>query len=248
MSDDRLTRPADLSEIVGLTMPAAPLPPLAPPTLDELLEVVRRGERPTEDERLVRHLSDEQRAILDRESRDYAWRRWAAAIGVPTRLIDASCRPNLQPTHGLARSRQFMEQDFADGRCLILMGSTGVGKSLAAVMALRKAGYGKHRFYYFPALCGALLDPESRTEAKEAAKTVRFAVFDDFGTEYVKEGGLVDAFLDEIVWYRESHYLPTIITTNLDVEGLKKRLPERLVDRLRGDWGRAFECPGGSLR
>jgi DNA replication protein DnaC len=80
------------------------------------------------------------------------------------------------------------------------------------------------------------------------AKTTEFIVLDDFGVEYAKEGGLVDAFLDEIIWTREANCLPTIITTNLSVEALKARLPERLIDRLRGQWGAVYECPGRSLR
>jgi hypothetical protein len=134
-----------------------------------------------------------------------------------------------------------------------LAGPTGVGKSFAAVATLRKVSNAEtpvdsRRFFYFPELCGRLLDPGRRQNALTRAKTTEFVVFDDFGVEYVKEGGLVDAFLDEIIWTRESMILPTIITTNLDVEALKARLPERLIDRLRGEWGSVFECPGESLR
>ena len=103
-------------------------------------------------------------------------------------------------------------------------------------------------FSYFPKLCGQLLDPRRRQDALARATTTEFQVFDDLGVEYVKEGGLIEALLDEIIWTRESEILPTIITTNLGAEALKARLPERLIDRLRGDWGRIYECPGPSLR
>lgn len=183
------------------------------------------------------------------EARDAAWRAWAPRHGVPRRLLEASVRG--KSTAALTRATHYVEQEFRQGCCLVLTGPTGVGKSYAAVAALRAVSdsYSTgRRFDYFPALCGRLLNPETRTAALEAAKVTPFLLLDDFGVEYVKEGGLIDAFLDEIVWAREAEILPTIITTNLTTDGLKQRLPQRLIDRLRGDWGRIFECPGESLR
>lgn len=181
------------------------------------------------------------------------WEWFARSIGVPRRLFPATLRNPVRTTSALSRVQHYLDKDYRAGRCLVLTGPTGVGKSWAAVAALRGTSNTDtpteaRRFWYFPALCGALLNPETRTGALEQVKATRFVVLDDFGVEYVKEGGLIDAFLDEIIWTREAEERPTIITTNLTTAAINQRLPERLVDRLRGDWGRIFESPGDSVR
>lgn len=184
------------------------------------------------------------------DSRDVQWPTVGPKAGLPQRLIGASFwDPEVKPTAALERAKEFMQKgEFERGDCLVLTGPTGVGKTWAAAAALRSAYGTPRRFWYFPGLCGALLNPETRTEALDRAKNAPFAVLDDFGVEYVKEGGLIDAFLDEIIWSREANYLATIITTNLTTDALKQRLPARLVDRLAGEWGHVYECPGESLR
>lgn len=192
-----------------------------------------------------RELAEEQRRRVDAQ-----WPDLAPRIGIPERLLGASFwHPEAKPTAAMQRAQEFMAKgEYELGDCLVFTGPTGVGKTWAAAAALR-AAYGKpRRFWYFPALCGALLNPDTRSESLERAKQAPFAVFDDFGVEYVKEGGLIDAFLDEIIWHREANYLATIITTNLTTDALKQRLPARLVDRLAGEWGHVYECPGESLR
>lgn len=173
---------------------------------------------------------------------------WDRKMGLPLRLMGASLEHSSRETAALDRVRRYLADEYKAGACLVLSGPTGVGKSWAAAAFFRHLGGVAKRFVYFPGLCGAWLDPERRTEWLERAKTSPFIVFDDFGTEYAKEGGLVDAFLDEMIWYREAESLPCLFTTNLTSEQLRKRLPDRLVDRIRGDWGRVFECPGESLR
>ena len=197
----------------------------------------------------------EQQAQLAVAYQDARWDQIHKSIGVPTRLayanLDARDRDD-RPTAAVQNVKDYMAGDFFEGACLVLTGPTGVGKTYASVGGLRAAQALKRvparRFWYFPALCGALLDPSRRHEALAGATTITMLVLDDLGVEYVKEGGLIDTFLDEIIWTREAEYLPTIITTNLTTDALKQRLPSRLVDRLRGDWGRVFECPGESLR
>lgn len=180
------------------------------------------------------------------------WDRIGEAIGLPARLKPARLERD-RPTQAMSRATQYLrEGEYAAGCCLVLTGPTGVGKSWAASAAMfelqRLPRVPARRFKYFPALCGALLDPHRRREALDEATKTHVLVLDDLGVEYVKDGGLIDTFLDEIIWTRESEYRPTIITTNLTTDQLKQRLPGRLVDRLRGDWGRVFECPGESLR
>ena len=191
--------------------------------------------------------SPEQREQLAGILADAHWRRAAGTIGVPTRLLDASMA-STRRTPALERVATYLAGEYERGACLVLTGPTGVGKSYAAVAALRALPTQPRRFRYFPSLCGALLDPGRRKDALEETTTTRLLVLDDLGVEYVKEGGLIDTFLDEIIWTREGEYRPTIITTNLTTDALKQRLPGRLIDRLAGEWGRVYGCPGESLR
>ncbi len=181
------------------------------------------------------------------EALEYAWRCAAKGIGVPTRLVDASFRHGAQNA-ALQRAQHYVESGDAEQHCLLLMGPTGVGKTYAAVAILRAMRGRARRFWYFPGLCGALLDPERRAETLEAVKDTQLVVLDDFGAEYLKAGGLLDAFIDEIIWHREAEMLPTVITTNLLPDQLRERLSDRIVDRLKGEWGRLYAVPGQSMR
>src|SRR5262245_61404685 len=105
------------------------------------------------------------------------WRTHAYAFGIPPRLIVP--RSALRSTPALERVQRYITEDFRRGRCLVLAGPTGVGKSLAAVHCIRSTSDGhthsdERRFFYFPALCGHLLRPERRDEALERVKRTHF--------------------------------------------------------------------------
>jgi len=197
-------------------------------------------------EDLLQRLKPEQRAELVRLKKAIEWKRLAERLAIPVRLRAADLGA-AQRTPALDCVRVYLRDgDLAAGRCLLLTGPTGVGKSFAAVAALRALGHGG--FWYFPALCTELLVGENREITRRRAKESPFMIFDDLGVEYAKDGGLIETFLDEIIWHREGNMRATIITTNLTVEQLKGRLSDRIVDRFAGDWGVVAECPGQSLR
>lgn len=186
---------------------------------------------------------------LDEQERTW-WLGAASALGVPTRLIPASLTAG-RPSLAVEAVQAFLSVDADAGRCLVLMGNTGTGKSWAAAAALRAWAPRRSlrpRFFYFPALCGALLDPVRRADALGHACAAGLVVLDDVGTEYLKAGGLLDALVDEIVWTREANQRLTVVTTNLLREELTARLSDRIVDRLRGDWGRLYAVTGPSFR
>ncbi len=164
------------------------------------------------------------------------WTKLAPAIGVPARHRAASFEAG-RPMVALERVRQFVQDgEAAEGKCLLLCGSTGSGTTYAATAGLR-GWKGPRRFWYFPALAGALLSPSTRDATLHEVKETGLLVLDDFGVEFQKADGLVEVFLDEIIWTREAEYRATILTTNLSLEALRERLSSRILDRLRGDWG-----------
>jgi hypothetical protein len=174
-----------------------------------------------------------------------AWERQGHVLGIPPRHLDDT----FEALQGKAvdAARRYVEEDLVKGRCLVLIGPYGVGKTAAACAALRAVGRGS--FVYFPEFCRMALSPDERDRARVLIASRSLLVLDDVGVEYRKGGGgFIDAVADELFWHREAHMLPTIVTSNLGVEALADRLGGRAVDRLRGDWGRAVEITCSSFR
>jgi DNA replication protein DnaC len=174
------------------------------------------------------------------------WDRIANMMGIPARLREASFEGQSIPTPALTFAARYMVDDYPYGRCLAMLGPTGVGKTYAAVACLRAARGGG--FFYFPHLASHLLSPELRASAMSKATRWKFVVFDDVGTEYLKEGGMLVSILDEIFWTREGNRLATVFTSNLTAQHFRERISDRIADRLRGEWGRVFNVPGESMR
>lgn len=195
-----------------------------------------------------KELTPEQMAEQVRLEEERKWAATSERMGVPKRLRNASFEGGYE-TSALRITKQYLDGGgLESGGCLVLAGPTGVGKSYAAAALLRAVPLPR-RFFDFPCLCGALVDPERRREALDEAKRSQLAVFDDFRVEQMKTGGgLLQILVEEILSHREGQQLSTLITTNLTVEELKERLTDRIVDRLRGEWGRLYAVPGQSLR
>lgn len=184
------------------------------------------------------------------------WESFAYRINVPKSLVAASF--DLEPKPPLVRAREWMATGYPAGGCLVLAGATGVGKSTAAVAALRASVTvddtrmisEPRQFFHIPDVSRRLLftTPELREEVLRGLTKTPFIVLDDLGAEFDKPGGLFHAFLDEIIWSREANWKATIVTTNLTGDELRARYYDRIHDRFRGDWGVVFECPGESLR
>jgi DNA replication protein DnaC len=177
------------------------------------------------------------------------WQIHSARLGIPERLLHA--RLDGPTTAAQRAAREYLERDLAEGRCLVLAGPAGVGKTHAAVGLLHAALLQERHigFLYFPALCGRLMDSLQRPPALTAAKSSAVVVFDDYGAEYqTRARGFLAPLIEEIIWHREGNRLPTVITTNLIADQLVQRSSDRVADRLRGEWGRVIELPGESLR
>src|SRR5262245_17997150 len=134
------------------------------------------------------------------EERALLWEATIAEqVGLPRRLWRASFRAG-QPGQALGRAWTFLlEGEYHAGRCLVLAGPTGGGKTYAAAAALRHVGRTTLSFFYFPGVVNALLDQNERKEMLASLKHSRFIVLDDVGTEYRKQGGLVEALFDEVI-------------------------------------------------
>lgn len=140
-----------------------------------------------------------------------------------------------------------------DGRCLVLTGATGNGKSYAmwvGYCAYRVSGqWGRQRVLNARELPDIAFDKEGWNDLKTGVKGM--LGIDDLGAEHISAGGWSASKADELMDYRYMHRLPTIITTNLSFTGapseFEKRYGARVVDRLR-EWGRVVPLTDKSLR
>lgn len=188
-----------------------------------------------------------QQRILQ-EARD--WGRDALLIGVPRRLTPAALYAEaIKEAPALLYARQYVEGgDLQAGASLVMLGKASRGKSFAATAILRWARHdGDRRFFHFPSMIGALLDPERRKTTLDQAKESRLVVFDEIGGGFVKPGGLAEMLFEEIIFWRHGEFRPTIFTSNLTGDEFAAQFSERVIDRIR-EWGPVWACGGPSLR
>lgn len=172
-------------------------------------------------------------------------RRRMERAGVDLDTLDALSPGRIRETPLLAVARRFTETKAEAARFLVLSGPRGVGKSVAAGWALRELmsrfeGRSLPSGSVHPpdgswALAGTLArvsgyDRADRDWFEELCRT-RVLVLDDFGAEHF--GPFGKAMLEELLMRRYGKRLRTIITTNLDLEGVRARLDVRLYDRVR---------------
>ncbi len=180
--------------------------------------------------------------------RHHQERHVAGLLGLTGLLAQARLEgPGVVATPSLGRVRHFLQGEIAQGRCLVLLGPPGVGKSWSAAAGLWAWSGHTRRFWYFPDLAAALMDAQRREEATETIHRVELLVLDDFGTEYLTEGGFLDSQIDSLFWHRENDRLATILVTNLELADFQERVSRRIWDRLNG-WGALVEVSGPSLR
>ena len=128
------------------------------------------------------------------------------------------------------------EELLTGGKCLVMCGGVGSGKTFAA--------------YYAVAWSSAVgmggLVKSSRELAKLAIHQKEYfeelihsrdlLIIDDVGAEHKSTSGWAESVFEDLINYRELHRLPTIITTNLTKEDFGKAFGERVLSRIAG-WG-----------
>lgn len=157
--------------------------------------------------------------------------------GVPER-VRTEWRLGLRETVAVKAAREH-----ADGikTFLLLLGSPGAGKTIAAAAALVRGGVFR-RAVELSRLSS--FDREDQRTFLDACR-VRLLVLDDLGSEMLHDGWR--PMLDELIDIRYGDRLKTIITSNLDTQTFKARYGERIADRIRHD-GDVVLCGDQSLR
>ena len=116
---------------------------------------------------------------------------------------------------------------FDDGVNLTLYGNNGSGKTFVTSIILKNA----YRHYYsakrinFTHFMSLTFSADKSDEDKEYIKQAyesEFLVIDELGKENDTKSSSNIALLEQLMKYREEKALPTIICTNLSLEGIKE--------------------------
>ncbi len=158
--------------------------------------------------------------------------------GVPTEIAEQYKQ--------VKRYASDIEQHVERGAGLFLKGGVGTMKTTLAVAVMRKAmeqGI-KTKFVSVVSLVNTILSfdkPEEKRKYERSLNSVPILVLDDLGAELERDWvcGLLDGIINE----RYTRMLPTIVTTNLGVEALKKRYTGRTIERLaESSYPVTFKC------
>lgn len=180
----------------------------------------------------------EESSRMEQEAEQRRMRRACLRdAGVPPRIIEAHGK-GLSTTTATEAVQAFL----ASGRAfLLLLGSPGCGKSVAAAQVLHHGGVFS-RAVELSRL--SAYDKEDRRIWQHATEA-RVLVLDDLGAELLHDAWR--PMLDELVDTRYGARAKTVITSNLDKDGFKARYGERITDRIRHD-GYVESCGNKSLR
>lgn len=138
--------------------------------------------------------------------------------------------------------------------CLIMVGNVGAGKTMLATAIADKvirAGKG----CCMPKVVELIREvkdtwrkdsEDSETEVINFFSSVYLLILDEVGVQYGSDTEKLMIF--EIIDNRYQKMLPTVLISNLDVEGVKACIGDRVYDRLRDDGGKVIAFTWGSER
>lgn len=200
----------------------------------------------------------------ERERRDEFNRRMASKLekaGVPKRFVDKDFSNYRVDEPGQTRALMTCKayaKDFGtqkiDGRCLVLVGTAGTGKThlaMAIVKEVSRQGFSAKYTTVHECIESIRATWRSDSTESEGAVVKRLAevdllVLDEVGVQYGKESEQIEMF--KILNKRYNAVLPTVVISNVTVEEVKGYLGERVYDRLRENEGKVVEFKWDSER
>ncbi len=183
------------------------------------------------------------------------------AAGVTPRFAGATFDGYIAETNeqrqALAKCREYAEQfpvHFRAGRSLLLTGNVGCGKTHLASAIVRTVVADHCRALIIPAsdiisIARASMAPGSGYSDRDVVLhlgNLNLLVIDEVGCQKGSdyELGLLHAIIDR----RYQAVLPTVLISNLSVDGLKAYIGDRALDRLRQHGGMAVGFTWSSMR
>lgn len=189
----------------------------------------------------LQEMRDELQAANDKLFAAERKIRKLVRAGCGERSAEASLNP--RDTPAMAVTEKWLDEP---GAWLLLAGSKGCGKTVAATWAVSQAlEEGKSAAFRPVSAVGALSQYDAGAAEMESLRRVKLLVLDELGVEFASDYAKSRFF--ELLDARHEAKVKTILTTNLSLEDAKRRLGDRIVDRIGGD-GAVFEFGGKSLR
>jgi len=202
---------------------------------------------------------EEQRKIESEKAELKRLNETKSKSGISVRNHSISFDSFITDTEEKKKAKQKAEQftdEVIDGGsgCLIMVGNVGAGKTMLATAIADKVIRAKKR-------CCVVKVIEIIREVKDSWRkdsetsesdvidfysSVRLLILDEVGVQYGSDTEKLMLF--EIIDNRYQNMLPTVLVSNLDVEGVKQCIGDRVYDRLRDDGGKVIAFTWGSMR
>ena len=144
-----------------------------------------------------------------------------------------------------------LDKSLDDGRCLIMIGGVGTGKTHLACGLIRKV-IESGRSAKFTTVQKLIREVRSSWGTKneqsviDALAKLDLLVIDEVGVQSGSDNELNILF--DVINSRYEDVRSTVIVTNCNIDGIRKYLGERIVDRLRENGGFVVQVVGESYR
>lgn len=184
---------------------------------------------------------------VERERHDLAWRLGDALI--PKRFkgktFDSYVAVGQGQQKALTRCRLYVDEftkNLEDGRCVILVGNPGTGKThLGVAIAQAVMSSTEHTAAYrtFGSILSAIRDTFDGTSGQSEGNIIAalvkptLLVLDEIGASKEQPSDFELSRLFSIINGRYEKMLPTVVISNLSVKELPAAMGERSADRLR---------------
>jgi len=200
-------------------------------------------------ESTAREQADRERR--ERDAAQEAWRRRIGGAEIPDRFQNRSLKSYVAETEAQCRALAFADT-YADkfddalkiGRCAVFIGKPGTGKTHLAVGIALRIMHRDGRTVLFSTVMRAIRrirntwgrnSDESETAAIDSLTRPDLLILDEVGVQYGSDAEKLLIF--DMLNERYERRRPTILISNLDVDGVRAYLGERVFDRLREDGG-----------
>ncbi len=206
-------------------------------------------------------IRDAERNRLAEVARERA-QHYLLHAGIAPKFRDASFENYLPVNDKAARQRQaimayadLVSSDNHDGKCLILSGDVGCGKTHLATALIKSVIWSTAQpcmyvsFDELVAMAKETFAPKAPTTERELYRRFtkyRLVVIDEVGMQNFTEFEQTVAY--KLINARYLQELPTVLATNVPANNLKRCIGERAVDRLRENGGKALAFDWTSYR
>lgn len=205
------------------------------------------------------------KAKAEKREREQEQRRWEARLErscIPERFLDRTLKNYEAKTEGQQQALAFAT-DYADnfdraletGRCALFVGLPGTGKThLAAGIGLRLMKRDNRRVLFTTVMRAVRSIKETWTRGSELTESEAIEklvapdllILDEVGVQFGSETEKLMLF--DVLNERYERRRPTLLISNLDLDGVRAYLGERIFDRLREDGGEAVAFDWASHR